>query len=224
MTAEQLDGPSEAPPAVRRKVRLSGWRIALAIAVLGLAWAWIEHAPILRQLADWWAVSDDLTHADAIVVLGGDLELRPFAAAALYKRGFAEKVLISNVVMGRAERLGMIPSHTELNRQVLLKLGVPESAIATFGSDNSSTFEEAEAVRAWGRQSGAKTVIVPTEMFAARRTRWIFRRVLGTAGMAVIVRAFPPPDYRLADWWRNRHGLVDFNNEVLKYLYYRARY
>lgn len=224
MTTEQLEAQSEVRPPGRRKALLSGWRIVLAVAVLGLALAWIEHAAILRQLAGWWTVSDDLTHADAVVVLGGDLEVRPFAAAALYKRGFADKVLVSNVGMGRAERLGLIPSHTELNREVLRKLGVPDSAIATIGSDNSSTFDEAEAVRAWGLQSGAKTIIVPTEIFAARRTRWIFRRVLDAGGIAVIVRAFPAPDYGLADWWRNRHGLVDFNNEILKYLYYRAKY
>lgn len=223
MTAEQLDVPSGGPPA-RRAARLSGRRIALAAAVLGLALAWVAHAPILRQLAGWWAVSDDLRHANAVVVLGGDLDVRPFAAAALYKRGFGDKVLVSNVAMGRAERLGLIPSHTELNRDVLLELGVPETAIVTIGSDNSSTFDEAEAVRAWGVQSGAKTVIVPTELFAARRTRWIFHRVLDAAGIAVIVRTFPPPDYTLDDWWRNRHGLVDFDNEILKYLYYRAKY
>jgi uncharacterized SAM-binding protein YcdF (DUF218 family) len=224
MTAEQLDVQSDVRPPARRKARLSGWRVALAVAVLGLALVWIEHATILRQLAGWWAVSDDLVHADAVVVLGGDLEVRPFAAAALYKHGFADKVLVSNVFMGKAERLGMIPSHTELNRDVLLKLGVPESAIVTIGNDNSSTFDEAEAVRAWGLRSGAKAVIVPTELFAARRTRWIFHRVLDAGGIAVIVRAFPPPDYGLEDWWRNRHGLVDFNNEILKYLYYRAKY
>lgn len=224
MTAEQLDVQSDAPPVTRRKARLPGWRVAFAVAVLAVALAWIEHATILRQLAGWWTVSDSLRHADAVVVLGGDLDVRPFAAAALYKRGFADKVLVSNVSMGRAERLGLIPSHTELNRDVLRKLGVPDAAIVTIGSDNSSTFDEAESVRAWARQSGAKIVIVPTELFAARRTRWIFRRVLDAEGIAVIVHAFPPPDYTLEDWWRHRHGLVDFNNEILKYLDYRAKY
>jgi uncharacterized SAM-binding protein YcdF (DUF218 family) len=198
--------------------------IGFAILVLAVGVAWLKHAQILRQLAGWWVVSDDLAHADAIVVLGGDLDVRPFAAAALYKRGFADKVLLSNVLMGRAERLGLIPSHTELNRELLLKLGVPETAIMTVGKDNSNTFEEAEAVRAWSLQSGAKSVIVPTELFAARRTRWIFDRQLNRSGVAVIVRPFPPSEYRLWDWWRNRHGLIDFNNEVLKYLYYRAEY
>jgi uncharacterized SAM-binding protein YcdF (DUF218 family) len=216
-----IDVQTRTRPPQSHKRRLI---IGFAIVILAVGAAWLKHAPILRQLADWWAVSDDLKHADAVVVLGGDLDVRPFAAAALYKRGFADKVLLSKVAMGRAESLGLIPSHTELNRELLLKLGVPDTAIVNVGRDNSNTFEEAEAVGAWSLQSGAKSVIVPTELFAARRTRWIFNRELDPSGVAVIVHAFPPADYGLADWWRNRHGLVDFNNEVLKYLYYRAEY
>jgi uncharacterized SAM-binding protein YcdF (DUF218 family) len=198
--------------------------LALAVALVVFGTGWFAHAPLLRQLASWWVVSDPLVHADAIVVLGGSLEVRPFAAAALYKRGFANKILISNVPLGRAERLGFIPSHAELNRDILVKLGVPSSAIALFGENNSSTFEEAVALRAWAAQSRVKSVIVPTDMFDTRRTRWIFDRELKPAGISVIVHAFPPPGYGTNDWWRNRYGLIDFDNEVLKYLYYRLAY
>ena len=198
--------------------------IGLAIAVLAIGIGWAEREPILQRLAAWWVVSDELTHADAIVVLGGDIDVRPFAAAALYERGFASKILVPNVRMGRAERLGFVPSHTQLNCDVLLNLGIPETAVDTFGEDVSSTREEAQALREWALASQAKRVIVPTEFFAARRTRWILARELDPIGVEVIVHAFPPDEYVLADWWRHRYGLIDFNNEVLKYLYYRARY
>ena len=206
----------------RRGIRMFGF--ALAIALISAGTVWLTHAPLLRHIANSWVVSDDLAHANAIVVLGGSLEVRPFAAAALYKQGFADKILVSNVPLGKAERLGFIPSHTELNRDILLKLGVPPSSIAIFGENNSSTVEEAVALRAWAAQSRAKRVILPTDLFDTRRTRWILDRALNPAGVTVIVRAFPAPDYGINDWWRNRHGLVDFNNEVLKYLYYRLVY
>lgn len=221
----QVDGPDTKARAVplrgRRSRRLL---IGFAIILLAAAIAWLEHAPLLSQIGEWWALSDPLAPADAIVVLGGDLEVRPFAAAALYKDGLASTILVSNVPMGRAELLGFIPSHTELNRDILIKLGIPERAIVTFGRDNSNTFEEADAVRAWALQARAKRIIVPTESFAARRTRFIFDRELNPEGVAVIVHAFPPADYPLTDWWHSRHGLVDFNDEVLKYVYYRLAY
>jgi uncharacterized SAM-binding protein YcdF (DUF218 family) len=198
--------------------------IGLAIVALAPGIAWLEHEPILRHIAGWWAVSDALAHADAIVVLGGDIDVRPFAAAALYKQGYAAKVLVSNIQLGKAERLGLVPSNTEQNRDVLRKLGVPETAIVIIGENNSSTQQEAVAVRQWALQSQAKRIIVPTELFATRRTRWIFDRELGPVGVEVLVHAFASPGYTLADWWRHRYGLIDFNNEVLKYLYYRAKY
>jgi uncharacterized SAM-binding protein YcdF (DUF218 family) len=217
-----LDNQAEttAPPKRRRRRAA----IALAIAGLAIAAVWLEHEPILQHIAAWWVVSDDLAPADAIVVLGGDLDVRPFAAAALYKRGLAGKILVSNVQMTRAERLGLIPSHTQLNCDILLKLGVPDAAIVKFGEDNKSTYDEAVGVRRWAEAEHAKVVIVPTELFAARRTRWVFNRELAPIGVQVIVSAFPPAGYGLADWWRHRNGFVDFNNEVLKYLFYRTQY
>lgn len=196
----------------------------LAIAALSAAVIWREHAAILQRLAAAWVVSDEPTHADAVVVLGGDLDVRPFAAATIYKRGLADKVLVANVRLTRAEALGYIPSHTALNREILLKLGIAPSAITLLGEDLTSTQQEAAAVREWMLASHAQRVIVPTELFAARRTRWIFDRELGADGIQIVVLALPAMDYGLANWWRYRNGWVDFNNEVLKYLYYRVHF
>jgi DUF218 domain len=201
------------------------WKLTVILAViaaLAIGFTWQMREAILTHIAAWWVVSDELTHADAIAVLGGDIDVRPFAAADLYKRGFASTILVANVQMSRAEELG-IPSHTELNREVLLKLGIPAMAIVGFGDNVSSTRDEAEAIRDWALASKSKRIIVPTEIFAARRVQWIFDRELTPIGVQVIVHAFPPPQYTLADWWRHRSGMIDFNNEVLKYLYYRAK-
>jgi hypothetical protein len=73
-------------------------------------------------------------------------------------------------------------SHTELNREVLLKLGVPAGAIETFGTANKNTREEAVALREWAERNAASAFIIPSEIFPARRVRWIFRReFFGTA-------------------------------------------
>jgi hypothetical protein len=86
---------------------------------------WSGREPILRGAARLWIVSDPVTQADAAVVLGGGLGSRPFAAAELYKLGLVKKVLISHVKEDRATDIGAVLGHTESNRQVLLKLGVP---------------------------------------------------------------------------------------------------
>jgi len=200
----------------------------LGIATLLLfslaAGAWLAREPLLRGAADLWIVSDEATHADAVVVLGGEIDIRPFAAAELYRIGLVDKVLVSNNREDRAASIGAVQGHTEANRQVLLKLGVPENAIETFGQANKNTRDEAVALREWTEHHPASIVIIPTEVFAARRVRWTFQRQLAGRAIRIEVPSFEPSEYTRAAWWKSPEGLITFQNEVLKYIYYRLMY
>jgi uncharacterized SAM-binding protein YcdF (DUF218 family) len=200
------------------------WWLAPIFVVLAIALAWTARASILRGVAELWVVSDPLDRADAIMVLGGRIGVRPFAAADLYKRGFAPKVLISNVELGSMETMQLWLGQTELTRQILLRFGVPAEAIVQVGDEVSSTYEEARAVLDWAKSSGATSVIIPTDIFSTRRVRWIFRHEVASAGVRVIVYSIKPPGYRLDDWWQHEGGLIDFQNEVIKFIYYRFSY
>ena len=50
---------------------------------------YVFRAPLLTGLAEAWVVNDPVTNADAIVIPGGGLENRPFAAAKLFRNGIA---------------------------------------------------------------------------------------------------------------------------------------
>ena len=215
------------PPASRRAVWLRRARrsIAAVLIVAGLAGlAWAERAPLLRGVANLWIVSDPLTPADVAVVLGGGLDVRPFAAAELYHKGLVKKVLVSQVGDARAVAIGAARGHTEANRQVLLKLGVPADAIETFGSSNKNTKDEALALLEWAQRHASRAVIIPAEIFEARRVRWIFRREFAGQPIRIEVASFDPPQYTRADWWTNERGIVEFQNEILKFIYYRLKY
>jgi uncharacterized SAM-binding protein YcdF (DUF218 family) len=168
--------------------------------VLAVAGAWTARASILRGVADRWVISDPLDRADGIVVLGGRTDVRPFAAADLYKRGLAPRILIANTMRDPLETMQLWPGQTSLTHQLLLKLGVPAEAIVEFGDKLSSTYEEARAVLEWAKSSGAKSVIIPTELFPSRRVRWIFRHEVAPAGVGIIVHAVKPPGYGVEDW------------------------
>src|SRR2546429_8326370 len=64
----------------------------VTLAAAGLV-GWLGRETLLREAAVLWIVSDPLTYADAIVVLGGNSQTRPPVAADLYPRGPAKKVL-----------------------------------------------------------------------------------------------------------------------------------
>jgi uncharacterized SAM-binding protein YcdF (DUF218 family) len=195
--------------------------LATVVAVAG---GWLLREPALRGAADLWIVSDPISRADAIVVLGGGLETRPFIAAQMWRRGLADKILISQSPEEPAASIGVMPSHSELNRQILLKLGVPANAIETFGTANKNTRDEAVALREWTKRNAASAFIIPSEIFSARRVRWIFRHQFFGTAVSIEVPSFEPPSYTRRDWWKTEQGLIAFQNEVLKYVYYRLKY
>jgi uncharacterized SAM-binding protein YcdF (DUF218 family) len=223
MTASSERGAMPIPRARPRRLLLRATLGVFSLTViLGLA-AWFAREPLLRSAADLWIVSDQAVTADAVAIFGGGLESRPFAAAEYYKQGIVKKILVAGIGSSRAERLGVLQSHVDNNRRILLMLGVPETAIETFGSGLSNSYEEALALRGWATRAGARSIIVPTEIFAARRLRWMLHRVFAD-DVTIRVPALDPLDYRRDNWWRNEAGLIGFQNEVIKYAYYRFKY
>lgn len=200
-------------------------RVALVILLVAGLGGWAWHEPLLRGVADFWIVSDAVTHADAVVVLGGGRDDRPVVGADLYKKGVVDKVLVSQVADDRLGTLGAVKGETEANRQVLLKLGVPATVIETFGRANKNTKDEALALREWVESHGAQVVIIPTEIFVSRRVRWIFRReFIGKVTRIEVLSIEPSRRYTRADWWKHEEGVISLLNEILKYIYYRLMY
>ncbi len=180
--------------------------------------------PILVGLAAAWVVNESPAKADAIVVLGGGLEDRPFAAAKLYHEGFAPKILYMDVKANAAVKLGIGLPERELTRQVLLSNNVPEAALVAIGNGVSSTYDESQAVRSWMQESGCKSILIPTDVFHTRRVHWLFHRELGDMQVQVRVQAVRPPAYDTKDWWQHEEGLIAFESEVIKSIYYRFKY
>jgi uncharacterized SAM-binding protein YcdF (DUF218 family) len=188
------------------------------------AFCFFCRAPLLTGLANAWIVNDPLAKADAIVVLGGGLETRPFAAARLYHQGLAPKILLMDVKLAPTTKLGITSPEKDLTRQVLLKQEVPDSDCITVGHGVANTYDESRAVRAWLVTNHASRIIIPTDLFHTRRVRWLFRKQLKGTGGTVTVRAVAPTEYIVGNWWQYEAGLISFETEVLKYAYYRLKY
>jgi uncharacterized SAM-binding protein YcdF (DUF218 family) len=182
----------------------------LVVVVFGIG-AWAGRDWLLFSAADLWIVSDPIGPADAVAVFGGGLADRPFAAAQYYRRGLVRKILVSN---------GVDMSDVAANEGILRELGVPASAIETFGNNLGNTHQEALALQVWAVQNNTRNIMVPTEIFSARRVRWMLRRVFPNE-FAIRVIALNPSRNHRDDWWRD---ITAFKTEVIKYLYYVARY
>ena len=197
--------------------------VLLVLGILAVA-GYIFRAPLLRGAARVWVVNDQLSRADVIVVLGGGMETRPFEAARLYHLALAPKILLTATKPLPSEQLGVNPPEMEIARRILVKKDVPDSAIVVAPGFVNSTYDEAMAVRNWAKTNHIKRLIIATDVFHTRRAGWLFRKELGPAGIRVEVDAVPVREYTLADWWKHDQGVGAFQNEILKYAFYRIKY
>ncbi len=204
------------------RLRFIAWLLVSASALFLVGY--LYRAPLLSGMARAWVVNEPTTHADAIVILGGGLESRPFAAAKLFHANVASRILYMDVRRSPSEEMGITLPEVEQTRRILLSNGVPETAMTVVGSKVTSTFDEARAVKGWVEKNGAQSIIIPTDAFHTRRARWIFRKELRVAKAEIHVVPIDPIRYKLSDWWTHEEGLIFFQNEVVKSLYYRLHY
>jgi hypothetical protein len=103
-------------------------------------------------------------------------------------------------------------------------LGVPAGAIETFGTASKNTRDEAVALKEWAERNAASVIIIPSGIFSARRVRWIFRHEFSGTGVIIEVPSFESPEYTRWNWWKTERGVIAFQNEFMKYIYYRLKY
>lgn len=177
-----------------------------ALAAAGLGW-WIDYFEPPRK-------------ADLLVVLGGRYS-RPLYAADLYKQGLAPEIWLARIYRPPADlkvvSLGVdLPAEEEVDREILLKSGVPASAIRLYGTRVMSTANEALALSRAVETRG-KTVLVLTSRYHARRAKWIFRSAL--KGADIVVSATPYEEFTRR-WWTRQALARNAILEGAKTLFY----
>ena len=150
------------------------------------------------------------------VLLAGDFEARSPAAAALYNRRPAARIILTNdgVRMGWSREHQRNLYAIERSEIILRKQGVPAAAIVKLPFYRSGTVYDALAVRRYLQANPAKNILLVTSDFHAARAVWIFEKVL--AGMPVTVAVAP-----VASGW---HSTLPILLEPLKTVYYRVRF
>src|SRR5947209_4312788 len=112
-------------PARRWRRRL-GLLLALAVALLLL---YAGRNQILVAAARFLNVSDPAEATDYVMVLGGDMETRPFAAAALLNAGLACKAVVAKIKDSGDHLDGIVAPEQEIIRSVLVQQGVSPDAM-----------------------------------------------------------------------------------------------
>jgi uncharacterized SAM-binding protein YcdF (DUF218 family) len=178
------------------------------------------HPWLLPLAGAYLDVSTPPRTVDDMLVLGGGADTRPFAAAAVYKAGLAQRILLPTVRPSPESADGLVPSDQEIMRQVLLKRGVPSEAIELLPGEVTSTADEARALRRYLDEHPGRRVAVVTNDYHTRRARCIFRTEVGDRAADLIFFAAPTDDFDAHDWWRSETGFQRYSDEYVKLLAY----
>ena len=185
-------------------------RLLVRLAALA-AFLLIIAAVAAPRLGAWLVVEDPLQKADAIFVLGGTLFERPLEAVDLYHEGWAPRMLLMRQIADAGEvelrRRGVAyPREIDVQVDVLMRLGVPRSAIEIL-DEQDSTKDEADALRAVVVANRWPRIIVVTSKQHTRRARLVINRRVADTGAQVMVRASRYDKTDVDGWWRQRGTL-----------------
>ncbi len=190
------------PPTSRRKK----WALRLLVAAAVAVTLYLARAPLLRAVGGWLVVDDAPQAGDVVLLLDAD---RGFDRAAdRYRAGLAPGVLVLETPPGRLQRLGVVPSRGETARRALAERDVPVMAVTVVECPGWGDWNRARALRTWLTDNPAARVAVLGDRLNSRRTRGIFRGILGDdlAGR-VHWCALPDRRYDETNWWQNKTGL-----------------
>jgi uncharacterized SAM-binding protein YcdF (DUF218 family) len=193
--------------------KLRRWLIGAGISIVLITMGVLVFFGIGR----WLVLQDPLVHADAIVILSGNLPDRALEAARLYSAGYAQQVWISQG-LSPAEELKTMKivylGEDFYNEKILLAKGVPVDAIRILERPSANTQMEVREIQEFLRQNNLSSVIIVTSKAHTRRVRAIWKKLVGSDPRAIVRFANDDP-YDGAHWWRHTQDGLDVVRESL---------
>jgi uncharacterized SAM-binding protein YcdF (DUF218 family) len=192
--------------------RLRSVAILFAAAIVAGWWV-VAHA------GSWLVVEDSLQHAQAVVVLGGQVPFRAMEAARVYQLGWTRDVWVTQGAAHEDQialsRLGIQrPVDADYSVLVLDHLGVPREAVRVLQAPADSTADEIRLVADELRRTGGERVILVTSKYHARRVRTLWRMLVGVRPEAV-VRYTPDDPFDPYRWWKTTGDAMAVSREWL---------
>ena len=219
--------PIELEGKKSNRPRISKWIVFLLVVALIL----LSHyrAPILTYLGNYLIVQHPLENADLIVCMAGEPVARGLAAAELYKKGLAPRVLITREELpdGYEDlKEGKIhyPETRDLLIMMLQGLGMPRSACLTSDHFVGSTFEEAKMVREYVQGQGYRSLIIVTSPYHTKRTWLTFKKLFEKDGVKIMMAPSHYSEFRSDDWWKTNKYIKKVIIEYQKLIYYTVKY
>lgn len=169
----------------RRLLARRALTVIATIVVLGLLVVAGTGTVLFRH-----AAQDDLRHADAVFVLGGEHDGREDYGLQLVRDGVAPVLVLSNPYRASDPVIRRACETRVRGVEVLCVKPKP-----------STTLGEALLIRQLARERGWKTIVVASWQYHLPRARFIFRRCFSSSPDSTIMRAVPRDYHLTAGSW-----------------------
>jgi uncharacterized SAM-binding protein YcdF (DUF218 family) len=172
---------------------------------------------IFFNIGRWLVVEDPLEKASAIAVLSGRMPSRALEAARIYREGYASEIWLTRTIEPGASLQALFVPFTgeeAYDRMVLMRKGVPESAIRVLDPPIANTADEMLAIGQALSKENQRTVIIVTSKVHTRRVKALWRHFSSADGQA-IVRGVSDDGFDPAHWWANTADALDVVREAL---------
>ena len=163
------------------------------------------------------APSHEPAKAELILALGGDVGGRVDKAAALFRQGFAPKVMLTGL---ENSHTATRPHYLNWRARFLIDHGVPEEALL-FDRLSANTWEEAVNTLRFMQESNMQRVLVVSDPPHLRRLDWVWSKVFAGNGEEYRLIAAPMQSWDAARWWKNEASAQYVLMEYEKLVYYR---
>ncbi|MBN1625853.1 MAG: YdcF family protein [Deltaproteobacteria bacterium] len=209
---------------IKRKSRYIAALSIICIVIL----LYVFSGGILASLGNFLVVDEKPVHSDAVVVLNTGVEYHPRLeeAASLYRKGFAEKIVINGNrktdALRELERRGLkhcCPWYEERFR-ILELLGVRRSDIIAISVEDAyDTISEAQAVGGELIKAGIDSIIIATSKSHTGRALSIWKNLFAGRFKLKVVAAQKDP-YSPRGWWKDGRQIRWVMSEYGAWLYY----
>lgn len=199
-------------------------RLLAAGTLLAALFVWYYSAQLLTAYAAAFQIDNASKGADAIVILGGNVETRPDHAAKLVREGYASTLLLTTLRPMTSKHQTILRHETELAQEILATYNLKAKVIPSLKSGATSTFDEAYDLVAYMEEHPMKHVILVTDAFHTSRAHYAFSKifeVMGKEDIVIEMAAAPNEIFDNSNWWRTERGLKAYILEPVKYLFYR---
>jgi uncharacterized SAM-binding protein YcdF (DUF218 family) len=188
-------------------------RLLFLVFFLGLiAVVYFARHPLLRFAGEFWVIDEPAAPSDAIIVLGDDnfAADRAFHAAGQYRAGVAPVVVACGRMLRQNAGIADLMEHD------LESFGVPATAVVKLSHRAQNTRDEAGEVARLIQARGWKRILIVTSNYHARRTRFIYGKILPPT-VTYRVSGARDSEFDPARWWESRIGQKLFITEIVGY-------